>query len=186
MLQPTESPWAWMRRVPVSTASGSLTTNSLPWPTPSLRTSTVPPCISVSGLTSVSPMPSPVKDRSRDVSTRVTMTWRFRTGAGAVFLALSAETVGHHIGPVDCDDGSCLAPQRWLGPPQIHIPHTPGVHDAVQYEPMPIIVSGQVNAAALRNPSCLTGGFTFRFLHILSDFPQRLSHGRHPRIFFFP
>ena len=39
---------------------GSRTRNSLPLLAPSLRTSTVPPCISTNRLTSVSPMPRPL------------------------------------------------------------------------------------------------------------------------------
>ena len=41
--------------------------NSLPRPSPSLRASTVPPCISTSVFTSVRPMPSPSRERSSDV-----------------------------------------------------------------------------------------------------------------------
>ena len=43
--------------------------NSLPWPGPSLRASTVPPCISTSRRTSVRPIPSPPCARSMFRST---------------------------------------------------------------------------------------------------------------------
>ena len=52
------------RRPAVAGSSGRRTTNSLPWPGPSLRASTLPPCISTSRLTSVRPIPSPPCDRS--------------------------------------------------------------------------------------------------------------------------
>ena len=42
-----------------SCQAGSRTANSLPLPGPSLVAATLPPCISTSFLTSVSPMPSP-------------------------------------------------------------------------------------------------------------------------------
>ena len=42
--------------------------NSLPWPMPSLRTSTVPPCISTRVRTRVSPIPNPPSGRSSDWS----------------------------------------------------------------------------------------------------------------------
>lgn len=46
-------------------STGRRTMNSLPWPAPLLRTSTLPPCISTSCLTSERPIPSPPSERSR-------------------------------------------------------------------------------------------------------------------------
>lgn len=43
-----------------SPASGSRMRNSLPWPTPSLRASMLPPCRSTISRATLSPMPSPV------------------------------------------------------------------------------------------------------------------------------
>ena len=52
--------------VGASGCSGRRTTNSLPWPGPALRASTVPPCSSTSRFTSVRPMPRPPCERSSD------------------------------------------------------------------------------------------------------------------------
>src|SRR5262249_43571139 len=49
-------------------AGGSRTVNSLPWPRPGLLAVIVPPCISTSRLTSVSPIPSPPWGRSGPAS----------------------------------------------------------------------------------------------------------------------
>ena len=52
----------------LATEIGSSTTNVLPLPTPSLRAATVPPCNSTMLFTSASPIPSPPRILSSDVS----------------------------------------------------------------------------------------------------------------------
>src|SRR6185369_15176702 len=69
--------------------SGSRTTNSLPRPTPSLWTSTRPPCNSASVLTSVRPMPRPSRDRSSDVSTCANMSNTRGRSAAAMPMPVS-------------------------------------------------------------------------------------------------
>ena len=53
----------------IAVSAGSLTTNSLPWPGPSLWAAMVPPCKSTICLASHKPMPSPPCERLSDEST---------------------------------------------------------------------------------------------------------------------
>ena len=76
-----------------STSSGKYSTNSLPWPRPSLCTVTEPPCISTRFFTKVRPIPSPPWVRSSEVSTCLNISKMRDICSGAMPTPLSVTRI---------------------------------------------------------------------------------------------